>query len=172
MLLDNVRYAIVQFGELRTELGSGLLHYGLAPHQTVGIYSVNCTGWVLTAEACNAYSMVTVPLYDTLGPDAVRYISGHAELAAIACSANLLSVLLPCLAECPTIQLVVRRSAGMRTKYVPFGVRDDISSHKHLQCCGSSMVSTHTRRSCHRLYTMAAPAMPACQRRGGQRHEL
>lgn len=97
-----------QFGELRTELGSGLLHYGLAPHQTVGIYSVNCAGWVLTAEACNAYSMVTVPLYDTLGPDAVRYISGHAELAAIACSANLLSVLLPCLAECPTIQLVVR----------------------------------------------------------------
>lgn len=106
----------MQFGELRTELGSGLLHYGLAPHQTVGIYSVNCTGWVLTAEACNAYSMVTVPLYDTLGPDAVRYISGHAELAAIACSANLLSVLLPCLAECPTIQLVVRQSAGMRPK--------------------------------------------------------
>ena len=83
-----------QFGEARTALGSGLLHYGLAPHATVGIYSVNCTGWVLTAEACNAYSMVTVPLYDTLGPDAVRYISGHAELAAIACSANLLSVLL------------------------------------------------------------------------------
>jgi long-chain acyl-CoA synthetase len=120
MVLNIVWYVIVQFGELRTELGSGLLHYGLAPHQTVGIYSVNCTGWVLTAEACNAYSMVTVPLYDTLGPDAVRYISGHAELAAIACSANLLSVLLPCLAECPTIQLVVRRSAGMRTEYVPY----------------------------------------------------
>lgn len=99
---------LLQFGEARTQLGSGLLHYGLAPHMTVGIYSVNCTGWVLVAEAANAYSMVPVPLYDTLGPDAVRYISGHAELSAIACSANLLSVLLPCLAECPTIQLVVR----------------------------------------------------------------
>jgi len=98
---------LLQFGEARTQLGSGLLHYGLAPHMTVGIYSVNCTGWVLVAEAANAYSMVPVPLYDTLGPDAVRYISGHAELSAIACSANLLSVLLPCLAECPTIQLVV-----------------------------------------------------------------
>ena len=32
-----------QFGDARTALGSGLLHYGLAPHQTVGIYSVNCT---------------------------------------------------------------------------------------------------------------------------------
>ena len=51
--------------------------------------------------------MVSVPLYDTLGPDAVRYISGHAELAAIACSVDLLSVLLPCLSDCPTIQLVV-----------------------------------------------------------------
>jgi long-subunit acyl-CoA synthetase (AMP-forming) len=118
----------LQFGELRTELGSGLLHYGLAPHQTVGIYSVNCTGWVLTAEACNAYSMVTVPLYDTLGPDAVRYISGHAELAAIACSASLLSVLLPCLAECPTIQLVVSRVAACK---LPSVSGTCVASHMH-----------------------------------------
>ncbi len=40
----------------------------------------------------HAYSMVSVPLYDTLGPDAVEYISNHAELAAIACSAQVICV--------------------------------------------------------------------------------
>lgn len=61
-----------QFGEARTATGSGLLHYGVEQHQTIGIYSVNCTAWVMMAEACNAYSLVSVPLYDTLGPDAVK----------------------------------------------------------------------------------------------------
>jgi long-chain acyl-CoA synthetase len=134
-----------RFGELRTELGSGLLHYGLAPHQTVGIYSVNCTGWVLTAEACNAYSMVTVPLYDTLGPDAVRYISGHAELAAIACSANLLSVLLPCLAECPTIQLVIVYNGSPSDAGVspPRGTKARIVTLEEVQAAGRRHLRSH-----------------------------
>lgn len=66
-----------QFGEARTAAGSGLLRFGLAPHQTVGIYSVNCTAWVTVAEACSAYSMVSVPLYDTLGPDSVRCVGSR-----------------------------------------------------------------------------------------------
>jgi long-subunit acyl-CoA synthetase (AMP-forming) len=28
----------------RTEIGSGLLHYGLSPGAAVGLYSVNCRG--------------------------------------------------------------------------------------------------------------------------------
>ncbi len=55
-----------------------------------------------------SYSIVTVPLYDTLGPDAVRYISNHAELRAVACSIALLPILLPNLQACPSISLVVR----------------------------------------------------------------
>lgn len=62
---------------------------------------------MLVDGACYAYSLVTVPLYDTLGPDAVRFICSHAELAAIACSSDCLATLLPCLADTPTVQLVV-----------------------------------------------------------------
>lgn len=58
-----------------------------------------------------SYSMVTVPLYDTLGPDAVRYISNHAELRAVTCSIALLPVLLKELQACPSISLVVRPPA-------------------------------------------------------------
>lgn len=39
----------------------------------MGIYSRNCTNWVITALSCDAYSRVVVPLYDTLGPKAVAY---------------------------------------------------------------------------------------------------
>ena len=63
---------------------------------------------MLVDSACSAYSMVSVPLYDTLGPDAVRYMCGHAELAAVACAAAVLPTLLQCLGECPTVALVVR----------------------------------------------------------------
>lgn len=59
-----------------------------------------------------SYSIVTVPLYDTLGPDAVRYIGNHAELSAVACSVAVLPMLMQSLQACPSISLVV--SAGMR----------------------------------------------------------
>ena len=52
----------------------------------------NCADWMLVDAACHAYGMVSVPLYDTLGPDAVRYIASHAELACVACSAEVLPV--------------------------------------------------------------------------------
>jgi long-subunit acyl-CoA synthetase (AMP-forming) len=44
--------------------------------------------WVLVDSALHAYSMVSVPLYDTLGPEAVEYITNHAELSCVACSAQ------------------------------------------------------------------------------------
>jgi long-subunit acyl-CoA synthetase (AMP-forming) len=51
--------------------------------------------------------MTSVPLYDTLGPDAVEYICNHAELAAVGCSAAVLPTLLSCLARCLTVKLLV-----------------------------------------------------------------
>ena len=63
--------------------------------------------WVLVDAACHAYSMVSVPLYDTLGPEAVSFICGHAELQAIACSPDVLSTLLESLSSKSTVKLVV-----------------------------------------------------------------
>lgn len=69
--------------------------------------------WVLVEAACCAYSLVTVPLYDTLGPDAVQYICNHAELAAVACSIAVLPILMQCLQASPSVSLVVRPAAGV-----------------------------------------------------------
>lgn len=41
----------------------------------------------LLLQACNRQTAYCVPLYDTLGPDAVEYIIGHAEVTIVFASA-------------------------------------------------------------------------------------
>lgn len=67
--------------------GSGLVSLGLAPgpQTLVGLYSQNCPEWVLVEQACYTYSLVVVPLYDTLGPDACAYIINQAEINLVVC---------------------------------------------------------------------------------------
>jgi len=56
--------------------GSGLLGLGLpkANQIFIGIFSQNCPEWILTEQAAYCFSMVVVPLYDTLGPEACSFI--------------------------------------------------------------------------------------------------
>lgn len=56
--------------------GSGLVALGLnpSPDTFLGLYSTNCPEWILAEQGAYSYSMVIVPLYDTLGPDACAYI--------------------------------------------------------------------------------------------------
>ena len=79
----------------------------MRPRDRVGLYSINCADWVLTEAALTRLACVSVPLYDTLGPDAVAYICNHAELSAVACSAAVLPTLLGQLQQCPSVKLVV-----------------------------------------------------------------
>ncbi|XP_014663192.1 PREDICTED: long-chain-fatty-acid--CoA ligase 1-like [Priapulus caudatus] len=70
-----------------TNLGSGLIQKGLAPRPAtfIGLYSQNRIEWVVTEQACYMYSMVIVPLYDTLGPDACSFIIDQAEIGTVIC---------------------------------------------------------------------------------------
>ncbi|KAL3648132.1 Long-chain-fatty-acid--CoA ligase 2 (Long-chain acyl-CoA synthetase 2) (Fatty acid activator 2) [Castilleja foliolosa] len=63
--------------------GSALRKHGFAPGARVGIYGSNCPQWIVAMEACNAHSLICVPLYDTLGPGAVNYILDHAEIDVV-----------------------------------------------------------------------------------------
>nr|XP_020743884.1 long-chain-fatty-acid--CoA ligase 5 [Odocoileus virginianus texanus] len=68
-------------------LGSCLLHKGCKPSQDsfVGIFSQNRPEWVISEFACYTYSMVAVPLYDTLGAEAVIYIVNKADISTVIC---------------------------------------------------------------------------------------
>lgn len=68
-------------------LGSCLLHKGHkpSPDQFIGIFAQNRPEWVISELACYTYSMVAVPLYDTLGADAIIYIVNQADITTVIC---------------------------------------------------------------------------------------
>uniref|UniRef100_A0A3B5L2L4 Arachidonate--CoA ligase n=1 Tax=Xiphophorus couchianus TaxID=32473 RepID=A0A3B5L2L4_9TELE len=68
-------------------LGSGLLHKGLKPNSEtfIGIFAQNRPEWIIGEMACYTYSMVAVPLYDTLGPEALVFIINQAGISTVLC---------------------------------------------------------------------------------------
>ncbi|KAL8527175.1 hypothetical protein ACS0TY_005158 [Phlomoides rotata] len=65
------------------QAGSALRAHGFEPGDRVGVYGMNCPQWIVAMEACNAHSLICVPLYDTLGPGAVNYILDHAGIGVV-----------------------------------------------------------------------------------------
>lgn len=88
--------------EAAKQFGSGLIHYNLTPKVAevwilswhhlkfplLGIYSKNCLQWGLAEQACNAYNICIVPVYDTLGADAVEFILQQTEMKTCLCGPN------------------------------------------------------------------------------------
>uniref|UniRef100_A0A668B059 Long-chain-fatty-acid--CoA ligase n=1 Tax=Myripristis murdjan TaxID=586833 RepID=A0A668B059_9TELE len=88
--LPNQPYKWLSYKEVTSRaehLGSGLLHQGCQPNpnQFIGVFAQNRPEWIISELACYTYSMVVVPLYDTLGPDAIRYIINTAEISTVIC---------------------------------------------------------------------------------------
>uniref|UniRef100_A0A8C4GXU9 Arachidonate--CoA ligase n=1 Tax=Dicentrarchus labrax TaxID=13489 RepID=A0A8C4GXU9_DICLA len=72
----------------RTEnLGSAFLHKGHSKTSDshIGIFSQNRPEWTISELACYTYSLVSVPLYDTLGTEAIDYIIDKASISTIVC---------------------------------------------------------------------------------------
>uniref|UniRef100_A0A8C6UZ57 Long-chain-fatty-acid--CoA ligase n=1 Tax=Neogobius melanostomus TaxID=47308 RepID=A0A8C6UZ57_9GOBI len=68
-------------------LGSGLLAKGCQSNssQFVGIFAQNRPEWTISQLACYTYSMVLVPLYETLGMEAMVHILDLAEISLVIC---------------------------------------------------------------------------------------
>ena len=109
----NGSYSWITYNEVQeraTAVGSGILELGYQPtcETFVGIYAANKVEWILTDIACQAYSMISVPLYDSLGADACTYIINHAEISMIVCDGNKLDVLLEKADQCPQLKHVIK----------------------------------------------------------------
>jgi len=73
------------------EFGSGLISKGATTdvEQMIGIFSQNRVEWKIVEQTCNSYSMVLVPLYDTLGAKAIEHIVTLCELKIVVVDTNL-----------------------------------------------------------------------------------
>uniref|UniRef100_A0A669AYT2 Long-chain-fatty-acid--CoA ligase n=1 Tax=Oreochromis niloticus TaxID=8128 RepID=A0A669AYT2_ORENI len=73
--------------EQAENLGSAFLHKGNSKtaDSHIGIFSQNRPEWTISELACYTYSLVSVPLYDTLGAEAIGYIIDKASISTIVC---------------------------------------------------------------------------------------
>lgn len=67
--------------------GSALLHRGHSQSgdKYIGIFAQNRPEWTISELACYTYSLVAVPLYDTLGTAAISYIIDKASISTVIC---------------------------------------------------------------------------------------
>ncbi|KAJ7319203.1 hypothetical protein OS493_036366 [Desmophyllum pertusum] len=109
---DN-KYQWITYNEVHeraANLGSGLVHLGCQPCQTtfVGIYGPNCVEWDLADIACQMYSMISVPIYDTHGAEGCVYIINHADIETIICNGNKLRFIFDNAKQCEKLKRIVK----------------------------------------------------------------
>lgn len=75
-----------QTGQRATNFGSGLVSkLGIKTGQDtlVGVYAKNMVEWIVAEKALTFYNMILIPFYNTLGDQAMRYITKQTEIEVI-----------------------------------------------------------------------------------------
>eukprot|EP00455_Lapot_gusevi_P019534 TRINITY_DN2086_c0_g1_i2.p1 TRINITY_DN2086_c0_g1~~TRINITY_DN2086_c0_g1_i2.p1 ORF type:complete len:764 (+),score=291.62 TRINITY_DN2086_c0_g1_i2:300-2294(+) len=89
------------------DVGSGLASLGLNPGDKTGLYAINRPEWIIAEYGSFCHGLCTVPLYDTLGPDAAEYVIRQAECVTVFCSRDKVSSLVAMAPRCPKLRHVV-----------------------------------------------------------------
>lgn len=80
---DYVWLTYKQVYDIVIKVGNAIRSCGVEQGGKCGIYGANSKEWVMSMEACNAHGLYCVPLYDTLGADAVEFVICHAEVTIV-----------------------------------------------------------------------------------------
>ncbi|OZJ02469.1 hypothetical protein BZG36_04104 [Bifiguratus adelaidae] len=117
-----------EVSERRNNFGSGLLHVnklvggnGQTPFH-VGIFAKNAPEWTLCDLACVSYSLPSVPLYETLGPDAVEYVINHAEIRMVLTTSEHVPALLTLSPKLPTLKVIITIDSLDDTRSQPYSI--------------------------------------------------
>ena len=90
-------------------IASGMTRFAnLKRQDRIGIFSRNRVEWCLTAHAIDRQAFVVVPLYATLGPNAVPFIVNQTEMTLLLCSKENWKTVVECTASCPTLRYVIQ----------------------------------------------------------------
>jgi len=104
---DYVWMSYKQVGESVQKFAAALSLRGFKKGDMIGIYSINCIEWVLVEQACNASTLVTVPLYDTLGVESIVHIVTQTEMRIVFSAADKVSSLTKNIEKLPSIKTIV-----------------------------------------------------------------
>ncbi|XP_056136939.1 long-chain-fatty-acid--CoA ligase 1a isoform X1 [Lampris incognitus] len=124
-------------------IGSALLHRGhsQAGDKFIGIFAQNRPEWTISELACYTYSLVAVPLYDTLGTEAIGYIIDKASISTVICDvADKARLVLDCISgkghTVNTIILMEAFDSDLVTRGQKCGV--EILSLKEIEALGKA----------------------------------
>ena len=135
-------------------LGAALKSVNVLEGGAVGMYGTNSAEWMLAMKACDYCGAKCVPLYDTFGPEAVKFIIDHSGLTVIFCASDKLETLCEVLPKVSkqVVQVAVWTSGAGATAEEAV---NSVSSHRLLACAG--------RRACHALHSSSTTAeFPSC----------
>ncbi|KAJ1552375.1 Long chain acyl-CoA synthetase 7 peroxisomal, partial [Cladochytrium tenue] len=88
-------------------LGCGLVVKGVTTNQNIGLFAINRVEWVIAEHACFMFSLVTVPLYDTLGSEAIEYICTQTKLGLTFATKDKAAVMLKLKPKLPDLKTIV-----------------------------------------------------------------
>jgi len=114
-------YKWMTYSDLRSRslnFGAGILKTcGLKPGNFVGLWSINQKEWIIAEQGSYAYSLVPIPLYDTLGPDASQYIINQSEMTVLVVSKANLPKVKEIAPNCPTLRHVIVMEGAADEKF-------------------------------------------------------
>ncbi|KAL5256943.1 hypothetical protein ACHWQZ_G012018 [Mnemiopsis leidyi] len=129
-------------------MGSGFISYGFKPGQEtfVGIFAQNSISWHCTMQMCNHYSMVLVPLYDTLGEQAVQYILSQTKLKVVCTDSKRLDTLLKFITADSNVSLIVLTDGAPSSdqEAAASGVGIDIKTLDEMETMGEKSLQEYT----------------------------
>ncbi|KAI8804927.1 hypothetical protein BJ742DRAFT_871479 [Cladochytrium replicatum] len=80
---------------------------GLEQKANIGLFSINRPEWVIAEQSCFYLNLVTVPLYDTLGVEAIEYIITQTEMSVCVATKDKAKVLLGMRDKIPTLKAII-----------------------------------------------------------------
>ncbi|KAJ3411439.1 hypothetical protein HDV05_002174 [Chytridiales sp. JEL 0842] len=110
---DYVWQSYKQVAERRINFGCGLMKVyndvvkETEPKWKLGIYAVNRPEWIIADLASQSFSLCTVALYDTLGPEASEFILNHSEIPIVVTSVDKVANLIKLSPNTPKVKVVI-----------------------------------------------------------------
>lgn len=96
-----------EFSDKVHQAGSALQTLGLNKSTRFNIYASTSPRWLLMANACSSQSITFCTSYDSLGEEGLKHSLNEPDVVGIFTNADLLRTTYNCLADCPTVKVVV-----------------------------------------------------------------
>eukprot|EP00471_Norrisiella_sphaerica_P011033 CAMPEP_0184499252 /NCGR_PEP_ID=MMETSP0113_2-20130426/40995_1 /TAXON_ID=91329 /ORGANISM="Norrisiella sphaerica, Strain BC52" /LENGTH=753 /DNA_ID=CAMNT_0026887093 /DNA_START=75 /DNA_END=2336 /DNA_ORIENTATION=+ len=88
-------------------LARSLKIMGVQKGHRVGIYAKNMAQWTIAQLACASQGYVVVPIYETIGPDAMSHVINHSGSKVVFASTDNVQKLLESRSKCPQLQHII-----------------------------------------------------------------